>query len=93
MPCPPPRDLPDPEIEPGSLLSAALADEFFTTLATWEARYTRFSPVKILQVCKGHSAFQGSTFLILEKIAKGGKNSDHLYSVPSAEYVSLGSQP
>ena len=32
--CPPPGDLPDPEIE---LTSAALAGEFFTTSATWEA--------------------------------------------------------
>ena len=30
-------DLPDPEIEPASLLSPALADRFFTTSATWEA--------------------------------------------------------
>ena len=32
--CPPPGDLPDPGIEPTSL---ALAGEFFTTSATWEA--------------------------------------------------------
>ena len=32
-----PGDLPDPGIEPVSLLSAALADRFFTTSATWEA--------------------------------------------------------
>ena len=29
LPCPPPRDLPDPGITPGSLMSPALADEFF----------------------------------------------------------------
>ena len=33
----PPRDLPDPGIEPTSLLSLALAGGFFTTSATWEA--------------------------------------------------------
>ena len=32
-----PGDLPDPEIEPMSLMSHALAGEFFTTSATWEA--------------------------------------------------------
>ena len=32
------RDLPDPGIEPTSLLSLALAGGFFTTSATWEAR-------------------------------------------------------
>ena len=35
--CPPPGDLPDPEIEPESLMSPALDSRFFTTCATWEA--------------------------------------------------------
>ena len=35
--CPSPRDLPKPGIEPASLGSPALAGEFFTTSATWEA--------------------------------------------------------
>ena len=35
--CPPPEDLPDPEMEHVSLLSPALAGVFFTTSATWEA--------------------------------------------------------
>ena len=34
--CPPPGDLPDPEIEPTSLMSPALAGGFFT----WEAQYS-----------------------------------------------------
>ena len=37
LPCPPPGDLPDPGIEPMSLMSPALAGGFFTTSATWEA--------------------------------------------------------
>ena len=36
-PLPSPGDLPDPGIEPGSLMSPALAGKFFTTSATWEA--------------------------------------------------------
>ena len=36
--CPPPGDLPDPEIEPVSLTSPALAGRFFTTRATWEVQ-------------------------------------------------------
>ena len=36
--CPPPGDLPDPGIEPMSLMSPALAAGFFTTSATWEAQ-------------------------------------------------------
>ena len=34
---PSPGDLPDPGIEPGCLLSPALAGSFFTTSATWKA--------------------------------------------------------
>jgi len=37
LPSPPPGDLPDPETEPRSLTSPALAGRFFTTGATWEA--------------------------------------------------------
>ena len=37
LPCSPPGDLPDPGIEPKSLLSPALAGRFFTTSAAWEA--------------------------------------------------------
>ena len=37
LPCPPLGDLPDPGIEPASLMSPALAGRFFTTSAPWEA--------------------------------------------------------
>ena len=37
LPFPPPGDLPEPGIEPASLVSLALANGFFTTNATWEA--------------------------------------------------------
>ena len=37
LPSPPPKDLPDPEVELVSLMSPALAGRFFTTNATWEA--------------------------------------------------------
>ena len=37
MLCPPPGDLPDPGIEPTSLMSPALAGGFFTTSAMWES--------------------------------------------------------
>ena len=36
LPCHPPGDLPDPQIEPTSLMSLALADGFFTTGAICE---------------------------------------------------------
>ena len=37
LPCPPPRDLPDPGFEPESLLSPSLVGRFFTTGTTCEA--------------------------------------------------------
>ena len=37
LPCPPPGDLPDPGIEPVSLMSPALTGGLCTTGTTWEA--------------------------------------------------------
>ena len=36
LPCPSPGDLPDPGIEPTSLMSPSLTGRFFNTSATWE---------------------------------------------------------
>ena len=36
LPFPPPGDLPDPRIEPESLMSLAWVGRFITTSATWE---------------------------------------------------------
>ena len=36
VPFPSPGDLPDPGIEPSSLMSPALAGRFFSTSATWK---------------------------------------------------------
>ena len=38
LPCPPPGHLPDPGIQPTSLISPVSAGEFFTPSATWEAQ-------------------------------------------------------
>ena len=48
LPCPPPWDLPNPGIEPRSLMSPALAGQFFTTSATGEALYMHISSVQSL---------------------------------------------
>ena len=45
--CPPPGDLPDPGIEPVSLMCPALAGGFFTTSATWGHHYTGVWNIKI----------------------------------------------
>ena len=37
VPLPPPGDLPDPGIEPMSLIAPALVGGFFTTSTAWEA--------------------------------------------------------
>ena len=49
LPCPSPGDLPNPGIEPKSLMSPALAGQFFTTSATWEAPAA--AAAKSLQSC------------------------------------------
>ena len=41
LPCPLSGDLLDPGIEPATLPSLALAGRFFTTRATWEAKFNR----------------------------------------------------
>ena len=38
LPCHPPRDLPDPGLEPMSLMSPALVGNFFNTSSIWEAQ-------------------------------------------------------
>ena len=48
LPCPPPVDLPNPGIEPESLLSPTLAGGFFTTSATWEAQEILISDMNFL---------------------------------------------
>ena len=48
LPCPPPWDLPNPGIEPRSLMSPALAGQFFTTSATGKALYMHISSVQSL---------------------------------------------
>jgi len=42
LPRSPPGDLPDPGIEPSSLMSPGLAGRFFTTWATWEAQFLSY---------------------------------------------------
>ena len=46
LPCPPPGNLPNPEIEPESLMSPELAGGFFTTSATGEAPSLGLCPHK-----------------------------------------------
>ena len=49
--CPPPEDLPGTGIEPGSLMSPALAGGFFTTSATWKATYIYYTYIMHITIC------------------------------------------
>ena len=63
LPYPPPGDLPDLRIEPGSLMSPGLAGEFFITSTTWEALLTCLQLFKV----NGAICFLGDTdYLILK---------------------------
>ena len=48
LPCSPPGNLPNPGIEPPSLMPLASASRFFTTSATWKAHSTSLSSVQLL---------------------------------------------
>ena len=48
LPCPPPGDLPDPGIEPMSLMSPALAGVFFTTSTPGKPPYIPTPPPKVV---------------------------------------------
>ena len=72
LPCPLPVDLPDPGIEPASLMSLALAGGFFTTSATWEVhmrlllllllQLSRFSHVRLCAWTAAHQALPSLGF-------------------------------
>ena len=70
LPCPLPGDLPDPGIEPSSLMVPVLAGRFFTTSATWEALYT-------CHIFFIHSTFDGhpGCFHILTTVNNAAVNS------------------
>ena len=56
--CPPPGDLPDPEVKPTSLISPALASRCFTTSTTWKGQQLQRSSPKKLEVQASHWAPQ-----------------------------------
>ena len=53
LPFPPPGDLPNPGIEPTSLMSPALAGGFFTTSAAWEAQNPLLSLFILMLIVMG----------------------------------------
>ena len=55
LPCPPSGDLPDPGIEPTSLLSPAFVDRFFTISATWETQTEVYNKCNVLESSQNQS--------------------------------------
>ena len=70
LPFPTPRDLPNPGIEPSSLVSPALAGGFFTTNVTWEAS-VRCRQTSLLLVSQHKNVFLKDLGAISEIIRKG----------------------
>ena len=61
LPCPPPGDLLNLEIEPVSLMSPELAGSFFTTGTAWEAQRSDTWQAKCLH---RHHGFAGAAWLV-----------------------------
>ena len=70
LPCPCPGDLPNPGIEPASLISPALAGRFFTTSATWEAPET--SLLRWLGIEPSSTAPKAAMFTTIPPTRRGG---------------------
>ena len=66
VPFPTPGDLPDPGIEPQSLVSPGLAGRFFTTSATWEAT-GYFIQVKMYYKCINEVFYKHDIGLVRKK--------------------------
>ena len=64
LPCPPPRDRPNPGTKPTSLMSAALADRFFTTKFTREAQYIWCTEYDIILKDEKEMILCGFCFLV-----------------------------
>ena len=88
LPCPPPGDLTDPEIEPSSLTSPALAGGFFITSATlkWSENHSATSdslwPYGLYSPWNspGQSTGVGSLFLLQGIFPTQGSNLGLLHS-------------
>ena len=90
LPFPSPGDLPDPGIKVGSLTSPALAGEFFTIRATWEAQWalrgTLNSVLKLDFISEFSSPLgfsKSANGSIINETSQAWNSSWFLYSLPS----------
>ena len=72
LPCPPPGDLPHPEMESISLTSLVLAGGFFTTSATWEASEMRLHIYVDIDIDVGEGNGTPLQYSCLENPMDGG---------------------
>ena len=79
FPCPSPGDLPNPGIEPSSLVSPALADGSFATSATWEAQSCQW-----VEAVRGHQR----CVLVFHMLPLSSK-----YTLPLCQWACLLSPP
>ena len=70
LPCPPPGDLPNPGIEPSSIVSSALVGRFFITSTTWEALLDPCLTYSLLLSLPGSPPVQHSALLSVPPTSK-----------------------
>ena len=63
--CPPSGDLPNPGIEPTSLMSPALAGWFFTTSITWEVSTEHFKTLNIAELFSTMPQFDSIFYFVI----------------------------
>ena len=65
--CPSPVGLPDPGIEPLSLMTPALADRFFTTSATWENLMNSYSSLSMENEQISFLNFSSTSYFLISR--------------------------
>ena len=79
LPFPPPGDLPNPEIEPLSLMSPALTGGFFTTSHTWKATKPSKRPEKTAWVClRGRDESRKKVWVYRKEMVWGNKSQVYI---------------
>ena len=80
LPCPPPRDLPNPGTELESLRSPSLAGGFFITSPTWEAQFSGAKAELTQQKSRSH----GATFVAAAKAPQKSGNRASSFCLSSS---------
>ena len=65
LPCPPPGDLPNPDIKPASFMSPALSGRFFTIKTTWEVQIQKYKISYLCTCTYTHTHTHTHTYIIV----------------------------